>query len=129
VGLVSPDHKRLFDDFVQELAAAKLLAERAFNDEVGKGVSAGQRREDADASVRRRRGPPAAHPRVLAIVRKYYFACHHLNEQKEAAGVDEFVTPIDFVNEHLMGKHEDLWEFLSELVYLPIGVDASGKQV
>jgi hypothetical protein len=126
---MGPDHKRLFDQFVQELTAVKTVAATAFENDVQREVSTGRPRADAEQTVRRRRGPPAAHPRVLAVVRKYYFVCHDLNEQKEAAGVDEFVTPIDFVNEHLMGKYEDLWEFLSELVYLPIGVNQAGKQV
>jgi hypothetical protein len=125
---MGPDHKRLLEDYASKLGTLLPMAQREFEQDVAAARAAGT--ADPEAEVRGRRGPPAAHPRILALIRDYYFACQRLNAQKEAAGVDEFVEPDDFVFSHLETKRfYKLWESLCDLVYFPIGTDRDGKPV
>jgi hypothetical protein len=126
---MGPDHKALRDEYASKLAVLLPMATRALEDEIATERKAGT--PDPEAVVKkRRRGPPAAHPRIIALIRQYYFACDRLNEQKKAAGVDEFATPDDFVFSHLeTKKYYKLWESLCELAYWPIGIDREGKPV
>lgn len=121
--------ERLRAAYVDELRRVRRIADaefaRALKAEGRRGLS----RADAEAVVRRRRGPPAAHPRVLAVFRKYFFACQARNGRKKAGGPG-WVDPLAFVFEDLMGgRTYALWEFLAELDYFPLGQDRDGKWI
>jgi hypothetical protein len=76
----------------------------------------------------RRRWPsgPGAHPRVIAVVRKYYLACLALNEQLEDEG-GEVVEPAVFLAEWLLDPgSEDLVGLTESLSYWPVGFDSEG---
>ena len=114
-------HRKLFERYVEELERVSVLAEAEYH----------KRGEDTDGPRARGgwRGPPAAHPRVIAIIREYFFACKRLNEELEATGSDEYVEPLVFVHEMLTGKHQELWDFIAELTFLPFGVDRDEEWV
>jgi hypothetical protein len=111
----------------------------------------------AAAAVLERRWPagPSAHPRVLAVIIKYYLACEALNERLRAEqrsapqrlpaftreDVDESldleneeydapVPPGVFVGEMLASKDtRDLARIVAQLKYWPVGVDDTGQFV
>src|SRR5689334_22133247 len=85
----------------------------------------------------------AAHPRMIAVNRKYYLACNALNERLADEDEDEVddsddgdedndegereVEPVVFMSEWLLdGKNMDLVKFLGRLSYWPIGFDDEG---
>jgi hypothetical protein len=99
---------------------------------------------------------PASHPRVLAVIRKYWLACDALNQalpsgagrtespepsytlvlDEEAAPpapaeADDthFVDPHVFVSEWLTDDHEDLALFIGRLPYWPIGLDSQDRYI
>ena len=97
---------------------------------------------------------PASHPYVIAIYRKYCLACDRINEDlkshstnhpeevelnetdwgtEEQDNLGNRSGPIScwvLLIDGLRGKHNDLAEFLSGLVFSPIGTDpASGNFV
>ncbi len=102
-------HDELFASYVAALGAALAAARKDFD--------ASNIRPPLERSVAI---PIATDPRVIAVIRMYFFACHKLNRDK-AAGPAEL--PHIFIVERLAGKHDDLWEALAELPYLPIGTD------
>jgi hypothetical protein len=125
---MGPDHKSLLESYATKLETLLPIAQREFDQEVAAARAAGA--ADPESVARKRRGPPAAHPRILAVIRECYFACQRLNEQKEATGIDEYVEPIDMVFSDLeTKKYYQLWESLAELVYFPIGTDRDGRSV
>ena len=115
-------HEQLFDQYVAELSEMAEIAKTQFDQKVAFETNRGLSEEDAHAAVRIQQGPVAAHPCVLAIIRKYFFACDKLNREIEERGEEEFTYPNDFVHDMLAGSHEELWEFIADLDYLPIGV-------
>ena len=127
---MGPRHRQLFESYVDELTKVQTQAHVSFADAVRREqLSSRVSSEEAEAAVRARSGPPAAHPRVLGTITKYFFASKALNEELERQGVDDFVYPQVFVHEMLTGKHQDLWEFLADLDYLPIGLTPDDEWV
>jgi hypothetical protein len=120
---MGPEHRRLLDYYVRDLREVAKIAQTEYSGQLEGEIADGADEETALDSVRRRQGPPAAHPRVLAVIRKYFFECQKLNERQEESGSDDYVYPHVFVHEMLSGKFQDLWDFVAELDYLPIGVD------
>jgi hypothetical protein len=116
---MGPDHKKLFQAYVSELNRARQVAS----------VNSSHRNDprfvpapSAAERTRRPAPPPAAHPQVLGTITKYFFACKRLNEELESQGLDYFVYPQVFVHEMLTGQQQELWEFLADLPYLPVGL-------
>jgi hypothetical protein len=92
---------------------------------------------------------PVAHPRVLAVFRKYFFQVEELNERtaaledarskstgdedKEVWGKDvgpptrSQVRPIDLLVNDLAYVAPDLFQFMQGLVFVPIGMDPDGE--
>jgi hypothetical protein len=108
-------HDLLFAEYVDALRSAVDAARKAFD----------------SSNVR----PPLVHlgpiplavdPRVIAVVRRYFFACDALNRD-QAAGSPEL--PHVFIVERLAGKEDELWKVLTELPYLPIGTDERDQWV
>lgn len=147
-------HEKLLQQYADELRTAKHFAEQwwAYLQAVERQKMGSQ--EIADR-VLRRRWPdgPASHPRVLAVVRKYWLLCEDLNQaieaqtqHREAAeprfrlapdedpygeggdsddAEEEHVDPHVFVLEWLMDDDlEVLASFVGTLSYWPVGLDA-----
>jgi hypothetical protein len=88
---------------------------------------------------------PAAHPRIIAIFRKYFFAVDDLNERTAAAeravpdGETEIwgkdvepaeqsqVRPIDLLVNDLATAAPDLFAIMQGFVFVPIGTDPNGE--
>jgi hypothetical protein len=74
-------HEQLFEQYVEALQEAKKFAERWWMELVENELSIAGVLEEADKRLMRRwPNGPASHPRVLAVVRKYWLACNELNE-------------------------------------------------
>ena len=65
---------------------------------------------------------------MLGIIIKYFFLCTNLNEKMGEEGKG-FVEPLVFVHEMLSGGHQDLWDFVAELPYLPLGLRKDESRV
>ncbi|MHC4469335.1 MAG: hypothetical protein ACYTDY_00765 [Planctomycetota bacterium] len=124
--------EELFAEYVDALDKAKNAAEEWWKRLVEK--EAAQAGDSASALARvRRRWPlgPAAHPYIIATIRKYYLACEALNEELAASnpgGEEEDVYPNLFVSEWLLDEDtEELADFISVLTYWPIGLGSDGS--
>lgn len=118
---MSKKHDELWVEYVEELRVAKSIAESWWEEMIAK--DPGKDRKTAIRNLRRRwPDGPASHPRVIAVILKYYRACKVLNEQE--ADEDDIVYPHVLISDWLMGEEtDDLDEFLIDLTYLPIGLD------
>jgi hypothetical protein len=116
---MGPEHKNLFGAYVAELTRARHAAvtERSYRSD-SRFVPIPMPDTPGDTAA----APPAAHPRVLGTITTYFFACQRLNSELEAKGSEHFVYPQVFVHEMLSGQQQELWDFLAELPYLPLGL-------
>jgi hypothetical protein len=81
-------HEGLLRAYVLELAAAKTLAEGWWSFLLASDAARAGSSALGEQAVRRRwPDGPASHPRVLAVVRKYWLACDALNRSFEDAQV------------------------------------------
>ena len=87
---------------------------------------------------------PAAHPRIVARFREYYFQVEALNEsiaqspaeQAEAPrwGEDvppperKVVRPVDLLINDLYNLEPDLYDVMQGFLYIPIGMDPDGEE-
>ena len=112
-----PDrHQRLFHAYVQELRQSKDFAEKWWKDLY--------RESGVDAESRWPDGP-VSHPKVVAVIQKYYRAC----ETIDRIG-DEVVNPNVFLVDWLMeDETEDLADFLAGLSYWPIGLNEKDEVI
>jgi len=142
------DHDELFDSYVRELRAAKEASETWWAELVGEAT-----RPDGDGKLAetlvRERWPfgPSSHPWVIAVFRKYWLACHALNEETGALAADaepsdpdagwgadtpapiSTVPPRVFTIERLAAPAtEELYDFILSLRFVPIG-DKYGEPV
>jgi hypothetical protein len=121
-------HEELFAKYCDDLQEAKTATLEWWSSLLKREEQVVGDHQQALANVQRRwpRGP-VTHPFVVAVVRKYYFACEALNEEMEkkaGGGEPDHVYPHYFVTELLMdGEHDELLEFIAPLPYLPIGLD------
>ncbi len=116
-------HERLFERYVKELRSVKRTVDEWWHALV---EAESERMSDHGRALRNlsERWPtgPAAHPYVIATVRKYFLACDTLNDES-----DDEVYPHAFVSEWLLEEDtEDLADFMSVLPYWPIGLDEDG---
>ena len=120
-------YEGLFVEYAEELADAKRFVEQWWAELIRRETA--QIGSTAEAMERiRRRWPlgPAAHPYVVAVLRKYWFACARISEEVTAAvDLDDdggTVPPPVFLCEFLLdGEHEKLAVFIAPLNYWPIG--------
>lgn len=124
-------HQKLLEEYADALRTAKEAAEDWWDALLASETRETRSREQAVLNVKRR-WPygPAAHPRVLAVIRKYYFACEALNHRlaKTKDASEEY--PHVFVTDMLMEDGtEDLGDFVDALPGLPIGIDSDGDPV
>ena len=124
-------HQKLLEEYVSSLRAAKDDAEKWWEALLAAEMRKSKDRKKAFLNVKQR-WPygPAAHPRVLAVIRKYYFGCLALNDRLAKTEDAEEESPHVFVTELLMeDETEDLGDFIDALPGLPIGVDSDGDPV
>jgi hypothetical protein len=77
-----PAHQQLLEEYVEALRSAKGAAEEWWKALLTSETEKAENRDHALQSLKQR-WPygTAAHPRVLAVIRKYYFACEALNNR------------------------------------------------
>ncbi len=143
---MGPRHRTLQSQYVEELREAKVpidlwwsaLQESAGSEGAG------------DEVLRRWPAGPCSHPRILAVVRKFFLACVRLNDElesepppnpdwaephewvgddeelggQEGAEEDQPVHPVEMVFDSLMTEPTyDLALFLAPLACWPVGLD------
>jgi hypothetical protein len=83
--------------------------------------------------VVRRRYPmgPCVDRGVIGVLRAYWLACEETNRRSTAAGSGEcHMWPEDFVlGAWVKSPFSDVAEFLSQLPYWPMGMDAEGQWI
>jgi hypothetical protein len=124
-------HQKLLEEYADSLRTAKDEAEEWWEALQASEMRKTKDREHALRNVQQR-WPygPAAHPRVLAVIRKYYFACEALNDRLAKTKDPSEEYPHVFVTDMLMEDGtDDLGDFVDTLPGLPIGVDADGDPV
>ena len=126
---MGPSHHELFADYVRELGDARRIAVNWRRSQIDAAVESGASVDEVEGILTAKYGPPAAHPRVLGAIIKYFFLCQALNATHQPGVAKSFAEPLVFVHEMLSGKHEDLWNFLAELPYLPLGLRADDTRV
>lgn len=119
-------HEKLFATYVDEFKEVKEATDAWWA-----GLIAAEQEKTGDSEQAlinvKKRWPigPVAHPWVIAVIRKYFFACQELNE----SGAEE-VYPHQFVSDWLLEEEtEDLADFVSRLTYWPLGLDEDGDFV
>jgi hypothetical protein len=118
-------HEELFEEYLKEMRDAQALAEAWWKDLVKK----------AGAAEARRRWPlgPAAHPRVIHLLRKYWFKVEDINRDIEAGKGkkgEDVVYPQHLLADGLLdGKNDDLAQWLNTLTYWPLGLDENDDYV
>lgn len=124
-------HQKLLEEYADSLRTAKDEAEEWWEALLASETRKTANREQALRNVEQR-WPygPAAHPRVLAVIRKYYFACQALNDRLAETKDPSEEYPHVFVTDMLMEEGtDDLGDFVDALPGLPIGIDADGDPV
>lgn len=66
---------------------------------------------------------PAAHPRIVALFRQYYFAVCELNERTAV-----FERPMDLLVNDLEAVAPDLFEIMQGFHFVPIGMTLDGQE-
>jgi hypothetical protein len=120
-------HEKLFEHYVEDLTAAKVVAELWWDRLTAAEEATGDPKQAADNLRRRWPYGPAAHPKVIAVLRRYYLACVGLNNE---LGEDDEVYPDNFTTEWLMDNDTSpLGDFIADLPYWPIGLDENVNPV
>lgn len=121
----SPEHRSVHEDYVADLRTACGIAASWWEDTVRAQERLGLSR---DAAIResfdRRWAGPAAHPKVVWIVRLYWLACDKINTD---FAPDRPVPPQTFMLQWLVDAGEsELVRLIACMPYWPIGLDANG---
>ena len=79
-------HAQLFAQYLEELKTVKTFVELWWDNLIAIEPKNAGDHDDAALEVGRRwRAGPVSHPRVIALIRKYYFECERLNEEMSEA--------------------------------------------
>jgi hypothetical protein len=146
--MLGPKQKKLIEQFAADLMAVRTFAEAWWRDLLDREEQATGSLTAALAAIKLRwPAGPVTHPRVIAVVRQYYFSAERLNSQIAAERkdeteilelsqadvdelIDEEVAPSTLLKEGLeTSKWGDLSDFLSALPYWPIGMDGAGALI
>ncbi|AZO63659.1 MAG: hypothetical protein E5Y88_01770 [Mesorhizobium sp.] len=121
----SAEHQEVFGDYVADLTTACGIAEKWWEDTVNAQVKKGMDRDDAIAvSFNRRWAGPAAHPKVVWIVRLYWLACDKINTDFVPG---KPVYPETFLLKWLVDAGEkELVQLIACMPYWPVGLDENG---
>jgi len=100
-------HAQLFAQYVEELKNVKKFADLWWDSLIETEAQTTEDHEEAVQRVQRRwRAGPAAHPRVIAVIRKYYFECERLNEEISEA-VEQDSEDLESEEPHRLPGEED----------------------
>jgi hypothetical protein len=123
---MTPDHKALRRQYIEELREAKKLAEEWWQNLVGAELD--ESWVAAVAEVHRRwPGGPVSHPYVIGTIVKHIRACDALNRTLDRS---DRVPVNQFVIDALDGTDtQDLVTFTNSLSYWPIGLGEDGRPV
>lgn len=135
-------HDELFEAYVAALREAKQSAETWWDELLDEQSKAAEDSRSAEETVRKR-WPfgPASHPWVIAVFREYYLRCEELNNEAEAAALEDAGGPSSEGNWGSEGEHtqttipprvlvieqlandetEDLYDFVLNVRFVPIG--------
>lgn len=138
----------LFQEYVDDLRQAHDEALTWWNALLASAASDGDMAA-AEQHIRPRwPAGPVSHPRVIAVYRKYWLEADRINEEvlhrweqrAEARngsegewGVQEeqeeegVVKPSALLTENLIAHHPELYEFIVDMVFQPIGVNYEGE--
>ena len=104
---LNPRHAQLFARYVEELKTVKTFAELWWDKLIETEAQTAEDHEETVNRVRRRwRVGPIAHPRVIAVIRKYYFECERLNEEMSEAAEEELEDLESEEPHHLPGEED-----------------------
>jgi hypothetical protein len=123
---LADSHDRLFALYLADMTATLREVRPAVQAGRPTWGGRGSFRAIAAAKARQDHDRLCTHPRVIALIRKYFFACHALNQQCHR---DEFILPAVFAVDMLVEANEALFWIFSELPYLPIGLDEDDRYV
>jgi hypothetical protein len=125
---LGPAHAALHTEYVRDLRKAKQWAESWWQSVIKTETTRAENAAAAERQVRARfPGRPVGHGSVIAALRKYWLACDSINETSPP---DEWMAAEEFLLGTLVGSpDQDLAEFLADLQYWPIGMDANGRWV
>lgn len=115
--------QQLFDDYVQELDAARVTALRRCEGR----LKTWTRRLGNEARAREKlasEAPPCTDTRVIYVLRKYWLTCDTLRRNDPAAP-----TPAEFILGWLKSLRPELAAFLEPLPYWPLGKDERGNWI
>jgi hypothetical protein len=150
---MGPRYEALRSQYIHELRVAKSDVNDWWAALVERTLQLTNHNKIEAARELRRRWPvgPAAHPRILAIVRKYFLACDQLNQvidkeqnddlhqlvphrlatfTEQEQEPDQTVSPGILVGESLLTPAtDDLAKIVGQLTYWPVGVDEQGAYV
>lgn len=140
-------YEQLFEEYVEELRAVRgeafawweaLLARNAPDGDI---IAAEQR-------VRPRwPAGPVSHPRVIAVYRKFWLRAARINEEvlarwderasakrshrtgwgEQQEPEEGVVKPGALLTENLIARDRELYDFIADLVFQPIGVNYDGE--
>ena len=138
---VTREHRRLFRRYVAELRSVLKTADHWWHRLVA--AESPDRAKGLESVHARWPDGPASHPCVIAVIQKYHRACESLNTEladshraKKRGGAahldstegDLEVYPHIFLVDWLIGgETDDLADFLADLSYWPIGLDAEDR--
>jgi hypothetical protein len=153
---MGPRYRHLLDDYANELRSVKDEVTGWWENLLTQTTAKLGDRMAAETDLKRRWPVgPVAHPRILAIIRKYYFACDQLNKEIYATWTiepdqivphhtaneieqaepddeteDQPVNPVFLVGEALVSPATmALAVSILKLPYWPVGMDESGNRV
>src|SRR5688572_28644854 len=111
-------HQQLFAQYVTELSAAKVAVDRWWEVLLRSECAIDDDRKAAKKRISQR-WPygPASHPRIIAVVRRYFLACERMNQELEAVDrLDEVVYAHVLLGHWLADDEtEYLADFISDL--------------
>jgi len=138
-------YQKLRDEYINALRSVMPSIVKWWNDNCPYPATDPVPKEAMTDFHRRWPAGPAAHPRLIAIFRKYFFAVEELNEQTaahqrnlsdeetEVWGKDvepasrAVVRPIDLLVNDLANAAPDLFAVMQGLVFVPIGTNPDGE--
>ncbi len=142
-------YRELFEEYVTELAVARNAALDWWRELTAREAAKFGSAESAELALKQRWPMgPTAHPRVIAVYRKYYLAVDEINRsiiddegesftshplddsawQPDADGEEDWIQhPRVVLYERLDEVDVGLARFMDAFVFIPIGMDSEGR--
>lgn len=126
--MASEAHKRLFEEYEQDMEGALDLAEQWWEDRIQRRIARGiDIQTILDESYAVSFAGPAGKLEIVWVVRKFWLRCVELNrERPEAERVPPEVFLLHWLDD---GQHPDHVQVLTGMPYWPVGLDEHGNWV